>query len=65
VFRPASSARQPTRAPVAATIDGMIEGYDFYTYATTAALAFSKLHFPSQRNAMIAPADLSSTIVTP
>jgi hypothetical protein len=25
----------------------MIEGYDFYPYAITAALAFSKLHFPS------------------
>lgn len=46
MFRPASSARQPTLAPVAAIIDRMIEGYDFYIYATTAALAFSKLHFP-------------------
>ena len=65
MFRPASSARQPTRTPVAAIIDRMIEGYDFYPYAITAALAFSKLHFPSQRNAMIAPARLSSTIGTP
>ena len=47
MFLAASSARQPVRAPVAAIIDRMIEWYDFYISATTAALAFGELYLPS------------------
>jgi MFS family permease len=47
VFLPAFPARQPVRAAVAASIDRMIEWYDFYISATTAALAFGELYLPS------------------
>ena len=42
-----SSARQPARAATAAFIGTMIEWYDFYIYATAAALVFGELYFPS------------------
>ena len=42
---PASS--QPRRAAAAAFIGTMIEWYDFYIYATAAALVFGALFFPS------------------
>ena len=42
---PASS--QPRRAAAAAFIGTMIEWYDFYIYATAAALVFGQLFFPS------------------
>ena len=40
-------ARQPVRAAAAAFIGTMIEWYDFYIYATAAALVFGELYFPS------------------
>lgn len=40
-------ARQPARAASAAFIGTMIEWYDFYIYATAAALVFGELYFPS------------------
>ncbi|SAK84886.1 major facilitator transporter [Caballeronia pedi] len=39
--------RQPGRAATAAFIGTMIEWYDFYIYATAAALVFGELYFPS------------------
>ncbi|MDB5835907.1 MAG: hypothetical protein JWR14_5737 [Caballeronia sp.] len=42
-----SSTRQPVRAATAAFIGTMIEWYDFYIYATAAALVFGELYFPS------------------
>ncbi|GAB6849858.1 MFS transporter [Paraburkholderia kururiensis] len=42
-----SSLRQPGRAALAAFIGTMIEWYDFYIYATAAALVFGELYFPS------------------
>jgi len=45
--QPASSTRQPARAATAAFIGTMIEWYDFYIYATAAALVFGELYFPS------------------
>ncbi|GLU33420.1 MFS transporter [Trinickia caryophylli] len=42
-----SSLRQPGRAASAAFIGTMIEWYDFYIYATAAALVFGDLYFPS------------------
>ncbi|RAS38787.1 MFS transporter [Paraburkholderia bryophila] len=39
--------RQPVRAASAAFIGTMIEWYDFYIYATAAALVFGELYFPS------------------
>ncbi|WP_213296816.1 MFS transporter [Paraburkholderia sacchari] len=42
------SARQPVRAALAAFIGTMIEWYDFYIYATAAALVFGELYFPSE-----------------
>jgi metabolite-proton symporter len=45
--QPASSTRQPGRAATAAFIGTMIEWYDFYIYATAAALVFGELYFPS------------------
>src|ERR1700729_1039700 len=45
---PASSpTRQPGRAAAASFIGTMIEWYDFYIYATAAALVFGSLYFPS------------------
>ncbi|HDR9360396.1 TPA: MFS transporter, partial [Burkholderia vietnamiensis] len=41
------NARQPARAATAAFIGTMIEWYDFYIYATAAALVFGQLYFPS------------------
>ena len=38
---------QPVRASVAAFVGTMIEWYDFYIYATAAALVFGKLFFPA------------------
>ncbi|CAG9189706.1 Putative Acetylpolyamine or polyamine transporter [Paraburkholderia sabiae] len=43
----AISTRQPGRAATAAFIGTMIEWYDFYIYATAAALVFGELYFPS------------------
>ncbi|OZI34580.1 MFS transporter [Bordetella genomosp. 10] len=43
----ASTAHQPVRASAAAFVGTMIEWYDFYIYATAAALVFGKLFFPS------------------
>ncbi|WP_343673985.1 MFS transporter [Paraburkholderia heleia] len=45
---PQPSARQPVRAAAAAFIGTMIEWYDFYIYATAAALVFGELYFPSE-----------------
>ena len=45
---PQSSTRQPVRAAAAAFIGTMIEWYDFYIYATAAALVFGELYFPSE-----------------
>ncbi|TKC83123.1 MHS family MFS transporter [Trinickia terrae] len=45
--QPASPSRQPVRAATAAFIGTMIEWYDFYIYATAAALVFGELYFPS------------------
>ncbi len=44
---PMTSGRQPARAATAAFIGTMIEWYDFYIYATAAALVFGELYFPS------------------
>ena len=44
---PATPSRQPARAATAAFIGTMIEWYDFYIYATAAALVFGELFFPS------------------
>lgn len=41
------TTRQPVRAAFAAFIGTMIEWYDFYIYATAAALVFGELYFPS------------------
>jgi MFS family permease len=41
------TTRQPVRAAAAAFIGTMIEWYDFYIYATAAALVFGELYFPS------------------
>ncbi|MGH8779010.1 MFS transporter [Paraburkholderia sp.] len=46
--QPAIPARQPVRAAIAAFIGTMIEWYDFYIYATAAALVFGELYFPSR-----------------
>ncbi|PYG98570.1 alpha-ketoglutarate permease, partial [Arthrobacter stackebrandtii] len=45
-MNPTASA-QPRRAAAAAFIGTMIEWYDFYIYATAAALVFGALFFPS------------------
>ena len=45
-MKPATCA-QPRRAAAAAFIGTMIEWYDFYIYATAAALVFGALFFPS------------------
>ncbi|MGF6772197.1 MFS family permease [Paraburkholderia sp. GAS199] len=45
--QPIPPARQPVRAASAAFIGTMIEWYDFYIYATAAALVFGELYFPS------------------
>ncbi|QLL11507.1 MFS transporter [Pseudomonas chlororaphis] len=42
-----SASPQPRRATAAAFIGTMIEWYDFYIYATAAALVFGALFFPS------------------
>ncbi|MEK6426503.1 MAG: MFS transporter, partial [Burkholderia gladioli] len=42
-----ATTRQPARAATAAFIGTMIEWYDFYIYATAAALVFGELYFPS------------------
>ncbi|WP_143314164.1 MFS transporter, partial [Burkholderia pseudomallei] len=44
---PQPCARQPARAAAAAFVGTMIEWYDFYIYATAAALVFGELYFPS------------------
>jgi len=41
------TTRQPVRAATAAFIGTMIEWYDFYIYATAAALVFGEIYFPS------------------
>ncbi|WP_321952310.1 MFS transporter [Paraburkholderia bannensis] len=46
--QPHATARQPVRAAAAAFIGTMIEWYDFYIYATAAALVFGELYFPSE-----------------
>ncbi|KAF1048462.1 MAG: Proline/betaine transporter [Herbaspirillum frisingense] len=43
----AASRHQPVRASLAAFVGTMIEWYDFYIYATAAALVFGKLFFPT------------------
>lgn len=43
-----SASPQPRRAAAAAFIGTMIEWYDFYIYATAAALVFGALFFPSE-----------------
>lgn len=40
-----SASPQPRRAAAAAFIGTMIEWYDFYIYATAAALVFGQLFF--------------------
>lgn len=45
--KPLASGHQPVRASTAAFVGTMIEWYDFYIYATAAALVFGKLFFPS------------------
>jgi len=42
-----ATGHQPVRASTAAFVGTMIEWYDFYIYATAAALVFGKLFFPS------------------
>lgn len=42
-----TATHQPVRASVAAFVGTMIEWYDFYIYATAAALVFGKVFFPS------------------
>ncbi|OZI74336.1 MFS transporter [Bordetella genomosp. 12] len=42
-----TAGHQPVRASTAAFVGTMIEWYDFYIYATAAALVFGKLFFPS------------------
>lgn len=42
-----TATHQPVRASIAAFVGTMIEWYDFYIYATAAALVFGKLFFPS------------------
>ncbi|SAI74152.1 transporter [Bordetella ansorpii] len=44
---PTTATHQPVRASGAAFVGTMIEWYDFYIYATAAALVFGKLFFPS------------------
>ena len=39
--------RQPVRAALAAYIGTTVEFYDFYTYATAAALVLGEIFFPS------------------
>ncbi len=41
------TGHQPVRASTAAFVGTMIEWYDFYIYATAAALVFGKIFFPS------------------
>lgn len=48
-MKPAASP-QPRRAAAAAFIGTMIEWYDFYIYATAAALVFGALFFPSDNS---------------
>jgi len=45
-----SASPQPRRAAAAAFIGTMIEWYDFYIYATAAALVFGALFFPSDNS---------------
>ena len=42
-----ATGHQPVRASSAAFVGTMIEWYDFYIYATAAALVFGKIFFPS------------------
>ncbi|QEI07171.1 MHS family MFS transporter [Pigmentiphaga aceris] len=42
-----TTGHQPVRASTAAFVGTMIEWYDFYIYATAAALVFGKIFFPS------------------
>ncbi|GGJ78391.1 MFS transporter [Pseudomonas matsuisoli] len=47
-MQPVSPRRQPKRAATAAFVGTMIEWYDYYIFATAAALVFGQLFFPSE-----------------
>ena len=47
-MHPTQPAAQPRRAAMASFIGTTIEWYDFYSYATAAALVFGPLFFPGE-----------------
>ncbi|VWC95444.1 MFS transporter [Burkholderia lata] len=48
--QPASHTHQPVRAATAAFIGTAVEFYDYYTYATAAALVLGEVFFPSSNH---------------
>ncbi|MBN3783547.1 MHS family MFS transporter [Burkholderia sp. Ac-20345] len=48
--QPASQTHQPVRAATAAFIGTAVEFYDYYTYATAAALVLGEVFFPSSNH---------------
>nr|WP_185733905.1 hypothetical protein [Burkholderia stagnalis] len=44
-----TSVKQPKRAALASFVGTTIEWYDFYSYATAAAIVFGPLFFPVTR----------------
>ena len=44
-----TSVKQPKRAALASFVGTTIEWYDFYSYATAAAIVFGPLFFPITR----------------